>query len=829
MRHRSACVALVLCAGFGVALPAASADPVASLEHGGELFPVTKERAGGVETTLVRVDGAWVSVEQWRALMAARPAKVMSAALEAAVGAADPEAMIDVVIILRDQPGEPTKRAVLAPLEAQREALTAGIGAISRAGLPNVMMTPAEERAWEPGAAGLDAAAVANRRALSGQLDELDRAARAEIAQRLEAAVRPSQDALAAEIAALGGVVTTRASAVNMVGASVPAGQAAALSKSALVARMDVDAPGAPELDNHQHSLGLAAGFWANGITGGVHDVGVLDTGVQQNHSALSGHSFLSNMGTSDTSTHGTGMAGIMASTSSQFPGMAFGCDQIVMALAGGTTTSMAGMNFIAGTGVPENVNYSFGNGTASTVDYASIDQFFDGVVHTFGYMVSKSTGNGGFGSGNPTITHPAPAFNLMASANMNDQNTVSRTDDRIDSTSSRGPTAAGRKKPDITSPGTNSMSTTPSGGFANIGGTSSASPHTGGAFVLLWEMGATDTKAGKAILLNTTDPMDDRGTSSTTDDVTVAGSFWNRRYGWGYLNLGQAYLHGLDYFMGSVPPAPETADYRLYAGPMFANERATLVWERHVAYNGNANPTQVDTLSDLDLFAYRASSNALLSSSQSAIDNVEQLSVAGNETLVVLKVEAFGAFDPDISSEEFALATQEGFTARTGPALGGTAPMGVGAAPNQVFLLSVAVENNGDLRAHGVTATLSGLTVVGGPASVAVGGIDAGASAPAQWMVTAPATPGPAAFSVALSSASYGETFTGTIAGEIGVASCPADINGDGLVDFADLNALLGSFGQIGDGLPGDLDGDGDVDFSDLNGLLALYSVGCP
>lgn len=825
--RRASSVSLVIGAGLAMAAAALGSDPVSALEHGGAMYPVMKESRGGVETTRVLVDGVWVEKDQWRVMMGLRGASVMSAALEGAIAAAPAGELIDVVIVLRDQPAASTKRAVRAQGEVVRAGIAAEIQRLSRTALPKVSLRPQEERAFVP--AALDAGALAERRALSARLDDLDTAERAEIARRLEVATRPSQDALSAEIAALGGAVTMRASAMNVVGARVPAGNIAALAGSALVAKMDIDAPGAPELDNHQHSLGLVNGFWANGIDGGVHDVGVLDTGVQQSHPALSSHSFLSNMGVSDTSTHGTGMAGIMASTSSQFPGMARGCDQIVMALAGSATTSMSGMNYIAGTGVPEAVNYSFGNGTASTVDYAAVDQFFDGVVHTFGYMVSKSTGNGGFGSGNPTITHPAPAFNLLASANMDDFGTVSRTDDRITSSSSRGPTAAGRKKPDITAPGNNSMSTAPSGGFANIGGTSAASPHTGGGFVLLWEMGASDTKAGKAVLLNTTDPMNDNGTSSTADDVPVAGSFWNRRYGWGYLNLGQAYLHGLDFFLGSVPPSPETADFRLYAGPMFTHERATLVWERHVAYNGTLNPTQIESLSDLDLFAFRAADNAPLAASQSPIDNVEQLSVSSDEALVVLKVEAFGAFDPDVPGEEFALATQESFTARTGPAFGGNVQQPAGVAPNSTFVLMVEIENTGDLPAHAVVATLSGWTIVSGDNPQAVGAIGDGGSVTAQWTVVAPGAAGPATVNVALSSASYGETFSGTITGTVGVASCPADVNGDGAVDFIDLNLTLGSFGQSGDGLPGDVNGDGIVNFFDLNIVLDLYGFGCP
>ncbi len=56
----------------------------------------------------------------------------------------------------------------------------------------------------------------------------------------------------------------------------------------------------------------------------------------------------------------------------------------------------------------------------------------------------------------------------------------------------------------------------------------------------------------------------------------------------------------------------------------------------------------------------------------------------------------------------------------------------------------------------------------------------------------------------------------------------CPADVNGDGLVNFADLNAVLTSFGQTGVGLPGDTDGSGVVDFTDLNNVLNSIGEDC-
>jgi hypothetical protein len=59
-------------------------------------------------------------------------------------------------------------------------------------------------------------------------------------------------------------------------------------------------------------------------------------------------------------------------------------------------------------------------------------------------------------------------------------------------------------------------------------------------------------------------------------------------------------------------------------------------------------------------------------------------------------------------------------------------------------------------------------------------------------------------------------------------VIACPADVNGDGVVNFADLNAVLTSYGQTGANPPGDTDGDGDVDFTDLNTVLTNFGVDC-
>lgn len=55
----------------------------------------------------------------------------------------------------------------------------------------------------------------------------------------------------------------------------------------------------------------------------------------------------------------------------------------------------------------------------------------------------------------------------------------------------------------------------------------------------------------------------------------------------------------------------------------------------------------------------------------------------------------------------------------------------------------------------------------------------------------------------------------------------CPADVDGSGAVDLADLNLVLGNFGQMT--AEGDTNGDGEVDLADLNTVLSAFGEPCP
>ncbi len=56
----------------------------------------------------------------------------------------------------------------------------------------------------------------------------------------------------------------------------------------------------------------------------------------------------------------------------------------------------------------------------------------------------------------------------------------------------------------------------------------------------------------------------------------------------------------------------------------------------------------------------------------------------------------------------------------------------------------------------------------------------------------------------------------------------CAGDVNGDRLVNFADLNLVLSSFGASGAVLVGDLNRDGVVNFADLNLVLSGFGGPC-
>ena len=65
-----------------------------------------------------------------------------------------------------------------------------------------------------------------------------------------------------------------------------------------------------------------------------------------------------------------------------------------------------------------------------------------------------------------------------------------------------------------------------------------------------------------------------------------------------------------------------------------------------------------------------------------------------------------------------------------------------------------------------------------------------------------------------------------GNTVASVCASDCPGDLNDDGIVDGADLSALLGAWGTSGG--PADIDHSGLVDGADLAALLGYWGP-CP
>ncbi len=277
------------------------------------------------------------------------------------------------------------------------------------------------------------------------------------------------------------------------------------------------------------------------------------------------------------------------------------------------------------------------------------------------------------------------------------------------------------------------------------------AAPHVAGAAALVMSRGVTNSMAVKALLINTAQDLGSPG--------------WDNAYGWGYIDLYNLNAHVNDYFLDSVNAAPA---FKLYAGPALNGDAATLVWNRRANYVPSQYPTTVYPLTNLDLSAYDESNNNLLASSTSTIDNVEQVRFSSDINSVVLKVKDMSPTLAGVSSEPYALATQEGFIPRYGPMLQPIALRegDIRGLAGTTITLTVQIKNSGDLMAFGNNLTLtvsSGLMQINSEpltASLPDLGVDLMEPQVHQW-VFQKIDDQPQSILLITQSQSYGETFS--------------------------------------------------------------------
>lgn len=418
--------------------------------------------------------------------------------------------------------------------------------------------------------------------------------------------------------------------------------------------------------------------WWAHGYTGINGVLGLIDSGIAVEHPSLQGKQIHVRQETGSgyeqfkngvRSAHGTGVACIYSGQGSYiFPGdmgIAHGNYKIITGLAGegigniedvGRTLSTLDWMLTRAPERPNVINYSYGNGLNSCEEcpsWSSLAKVMDYVINKYHILWVKSAGNKGYV--NPatpsSMTVPADNYNGLTVANMNTtvlyENKFIPYPDRsmhaIKYTSSRGPTLDGRKKPDITAPGNNTWTCAPDpeiypfnylkdmnyhDGYRFMGGTSSATPHVGAAILLLNQAGITNPMAQKALLINSADAWvdnnqagpDDPNFSNSMAHREVMGSEWNRTYGWGYLNLQQAFEQRNNVVTDFLNLKNPIKMYRVHL-PVGA--KVTLVHERRVGFSDNYRTWQ---LSHLSLQLIDEHTNKILYSDNSAIDTVHQV-----------------------------------------------------------------------------------------------------------------------------------------------------------------------------------------------------------
>lgn len=628
------------------------------------------------------------------------------------------------------------------------------------------------------------------------KLESKTRDMRKEILNKTTFPVDRIQAPIIDKIKLKGGRIKYSSKIFNAISADIPISYINELSREQSIHKISRDYLINASLDISTPAMGTNT-LWENGYTGGVQDAAIVDTGIDGTHPALNVDyaSVFHEAGkldplyhdnqskTDDLQGHGTHVAGIVASNDSTYKGAAYGIDKLINAKAGWLDIYGRGLMYLSDSmaaidwaifGNPDDadvISLSFGGGVSD--GDSEWEHFFDAIVYDLDIPAVIAAGNSG--PGGSTVGYPAGAFNVIAVGNVNDMNTVSRTDDVLASSSSRGPTLDGRIKPDISAPGTGIMSANnkweTQDDFISLSGTSMATPHITGSILLIldYKNFRWRPEAIKALILNT---AEDKGNAGPDYD-----------YGFGYVDLTNAYIHRDDVITDSINDAPDGHVEKYYRGNISTGEKATLVWNRHINYSGPDYPTNVSTISNLDLYLYNETSGAAAASSVSDLNNVEQVTSNANYSSAILKVEPDGTFPEGVIIEDYALSTESGFEQTNPPnlTLNITIPDIVDSGWD--FELNVTVNNTGDMSAHNVNVTLiliPGFTV-SGPDTLPLGTIDPGNSASANWTVRALNTTVTTSYDLeaAVNSSSYGEYFLKNGTNSITVLSMPPRVEG--------------------------------------------------
>jgi subtilisin family serine protease len=280
----------------------------------------------------------------------------------------------------------------------------------------------------------------------------------------------------------------------------------AKLAEDPRVERIWYDLPVSTCLDVSTHLIGAPLVWEQDGLGKDVK-VGILDTGCDLAHVDLveriqASADFTGKGNAQDGNGHGTHVAGIIAGSGQASGGLYRGVApeanlyiaKVLDDQGGGrTSTVIAGLEWALDQGV-QIANLSLGSdGNCDGSD--ALSEACDAVVGQ-GLVVVVAAGNNG--PNERTVGSPGCAHEVITIG-------ASTDDDDIASFSSRGPTLDGRVKPDLVFPGKDIIATRAAGtslgrnindDYAELSGTSMATPHATGVVALLLENEATLSSA---------------------------------------------------------------------------------------------------------------------------------------------------------------------------------------------------------------------------------------------------------------------------------------------------------------------------------------------
>lgn len=380
-----------------------------------------------------------------------------------------------------------------------------------------------------------------------------------------------------------------------------------------------------------------------------------------------------------------------------------------------------------------------------------------DAISAQFGAVLTFPAGN----DPSQPIADPCIAFDSICSGAIDPGNAGS-ADDQMASFSSRGPTPAGRKKPDLVAVGLSTAANASwnSGGdiWRSDSGTSFSAPQVAGAAALLIGSGITDHLAVKAILI-------DAARLGRTNFLAAMGTqtTWQPDWGWGELDLAQALAQRTNFDTRSIPGS----SVRLYRATVATGDRATLVWDRRSMSCLEAGCFPAATkLTNLDLYQLDPATGVQRAQSASRIDNVEQVRspVTG---AAIYKVKASSAV-AGVAAEPYALAGthQVYLLANPQPAVGVSLSRNSVRQRRTLTVTATITNPSHDLSGQAAQASLVlptgvSLTPSSGPAARALGTLAPGAKTTLTWRVRG-TQDGPKSIVVSAGANRYGETFHG-------------------------------------------------------------------